>query len=94
MPEYRNLAEVTEEYFRNHPGEMDAFLTEIFEAYAADGDSATLLSELRVIARVKGVTQIAEQIGMTRQGLQKPCLQREIHAWIISMRLCRQSVIV
>ena len=71
MPEYRNLAEVTEEYFRNHPGEMDAFLTEIFEAYAADGDSATLLSELRVIARVKGVTQIAEQIGMTRQGLQK-----------------------
>lgn len=68
---YRTLDDVTAEYFTQHPEEIEDFLREIFTDYAEDGDSATLLSSLRVIARVKGVSTLAEEIGMTRQGLQK-----------------------
>lgn len=71
MREYRTLDEVTAEYFTQRPEEIDDFLREIFADYAEDGDSATLLSSLRVIARVKGVSTLADEIGMTRQGLQK-----------------------
>ena len=71
MREYRTLDDVTIEYFTQHPEEIDDFLHEIFADYAEDGDSATLLSSLRVIARVKGVSNLAGEIGMTRQGLQK-----------------------
>jgi probable addiction module antidote protein len=67
----RTLDEVTEQYFRDHPDEIDDFLTEIFEDYAQDSDTGVLLSLLRVIARVRGVSAIAEMTGMTRQGLQK-----------------------
>ena len=55
---------------------IDDFLTEIFADYAQDGDSATLLAALRVIARVKGISNIAEEIGMSRQGLQKALLAK------------------
>lgn len=68
---YRTLSEVTEEYFTNHPEEIDDFLRESFAEYANDGDSAALLSQLRVIVRVKGVPAMADEVGMTRQGLQK-----------------------
>jgi len=71
MPKYRTLEEVTEEYFVKHPKEIDNFLEESFAEYAGDGDSGSLLSQLRVIARVKGMSIIADEIGMTRQGLQK-----------------------
>ena len=71
MTDYRTLDEVTIEYFRQHPDEVDAFLSEAFSDYAQDGDSAALLSTLRVIARVKGISTMAAEIGMTRQGLQK-----------------------
>ena len=71
MIKYRTLDDVTIEYFTQHPEEIDAFLTEVFSDYARDGDSATLLSALRIIARVKGVSAMAAEIGMTRQGLQK-----------------------
>lgn len=71
MHDYRTLDDVTIEYFNQHPGEIDAFLNEAFADYAQDGDSAALLSTLRIIARVKGVSNIAAEIGMTRQGLQK-----------------------
>ena len=71
MPNYRTLDEVTEEYFRDHPEEIEDFLTENFEQYARDGDSAALLSALRIVARVKSISAIAEEIGMTRHGLQK-----------------------
>ena len=47
------------------------YLTEIFDEYAQNGDSAALLASLRVIAKVKGISNLAEQTGMTRQGLQK-----------------------
>ena len=71
MTEYRTLDQISIEYFSDHPEEIDAFINEIFAEYAQDGDSAALLSALRVIARVKGISTMAEEIGMTRQGLQK-----------------------
>ena len=68
---YRSLDEVETEYFREHPDEIDAYIDEIFEEYAAVGDMAALLASLRIIAKVKGVAELASQIGITRQGLQK-----------------------
>lgn len=71
MANYRTLEEVSAGYFSEHPEEINDFLNEIFSDYAADGDSAALLSALRVVARVKGLSTLAEEVGMTRQGLQK-----------------------
>jgi len=71
MRAYRTLGDVTAEYFTQHPEEIDDFLHEIFADYAEDGDSASLLSALRILARVKGVSNLAGEIGMTRQGVQK-----------------------
>ena len=71
MCSYRALNQIEEEYFRKHPREIDTYLTEIFNEYANDADSAALLASLRVIAKVKGISALAEQTGMTRQGLQK-----------------------
>ena len=71
MTNYRTLDEVTAEYFMQHPEEIDDFLTEIFADYAQDGDSAALLSALRIVARVKGISAIAAEVDMSRQGLQK-----------------------
>ncbi len=71
MRTFRTLEDVTVEYFVDHPDEVDPFLNEMFADYAESGDLAELLSALRIIARVRGITQIAEQVGMTRQGLQK-----------------------
>ncbi len=71
MTDYRTLDDVTIEYFTQHPEEIDAFLNETFSDYAEDGDSAVMLSALRIIARVKGISTMAEEVGMTRQGLQK-----------------------
>lgn len=71
MRTYRTLDEVTEEYFRNHPDEIDSYLTEIFQDYAEDNDTGALLASLRILARVRGVSDMATSIGMSRQGLQK-----------------------
>lgn len=71
MSKYRTLDDVTVEYFSQHPEEIDAFLNEAFVDYAEDGDSVALLTTLRVVARVKGISQIAAEVGMSRQGLQK-----------------------
>ncbi len=71
MHDYSTLDSVTIEYFSQYPEEIEAFLTEAFADYAQDGESATLLSALRIIARVKGISNMAAEIGMTRQGLQK-----------------------
>lgn len=71
MTDYRTLDDVTIEYFTQHPDELEDFLTETFADYAEDGDSAALLSALRIVARVKGISAMAEEVGMTRQGLQK-----------------------
>ncbi|MBU1660518.1 MAG: putative addiction module antidote protein [Chloroflexi bacterium] len=71
MTEYRTLEEISVEYFVEHPEEIDEFITEIFADYSQSDDSSALLSSLRVIARVEGVSAVAIKIGMTRQGLQK-----------------------
>jgi len=71
MRKFRTLDHLEEDYFRKHPREVDSYLTEIFDEYARDGDSAALLASLRVIAKVKGISALAEETGMTRQGLQK-----------------------
>jgi len=71
VQKFRTLSEFTEGYFRDHPDEIDDYLTEIFQEYADDNDTGALLASLRVIARVRGISDMAEKVGMTRQGLQK-----------------------
>lgn len=71
MRKYRTLDNIEEDYFRKHPREVDSYLAEMFDEYAKDGDSSALLASLRIIAKVKGISALAEQTGMTRQGLQK-----------------------
>ena len=66
----RTFREVEEEYFRRRPKEINAYIEEIFDAYTQDQNSAALLASLRVIAKVKGITHLAEEAGMTRQGIQ------------------------
>jgi HTH-type transcriptional regulator / antitoxin HigA len=71
MRKLRTLTEFSEDYFRQHPDEIDDYLAEIFADFAEDNDTGALLTGLRLIARVRGVGEIAEQIGMSRQGVQK-----------------------
>jgi probable addiction module antidote protein len=68
---YRTLNEVSEEYYREHPEEIDDYLTEIFAAFAQDGNTPALLSSLRVVCRVKGISEISRETGITRNGIQK-----------------------
>jgi len=67
----RNLDAVEEDYFRKHPEEMDDYIQEIFADYAQDRNAPALLASLRVIAKVKGIGDIAKEIGVTRRGLYK-----------------------
>ncbi len=71
MSELRTFDNLEEDYFRRHPDEVDAYLSEIFDEYAQDGDSGSLLASLRVIAKLKGISILAAETGMSRQGLQK-----------------------
>jgi len=68
---FGTLEEVSVAYFTQHPDEIEAFLREIFADYAVDGDAVALLSALCIIARAKGISTLAEAVGLTRQGLQK-----------------------
>jgi probable addiction module antidote protein len=71
MKNYRTFNQVEESYFRDHPKEIDDYINLIFEAYAEDGNTGALLSSLRVLSRVKGVSKIAEESGLSRKGVQK-----------------------
>ena len=71
MSTYRTIGEVEEQYLRDHPEEVDDYISVLFDEYAESGDAASLLSSLRVVSRVKGVNLIAEASGLTRKGLQK-----------------------
>jgi probable addiction module antidote protein len=71
MRNYRTIDDLTEQYLRDHPDEFDDYITELFEEYAQDGDTPALLSSLRILSRVKGVTNIAETSGLSRKGVQK-----------------------
>jgi len=67
----RTLDEIDEEYFHKHPDEIEGYLKVCFEEYAKDQCTPALLSSLRMVARVKGITTIAEEADMTRNGVQK-----------------------
>jgi hypothetical protein len=54
MRNYSAISEVTEEYLRKPPEEIDSFVSVVFEEYAQDGDIAALHSSLRVVSCVKG----------------------------------------
>jgi len=71
MSNYRTIGEVEEEYLRNHPEEVDDYVNILFDKYAESGDTASLMSSLRVVSRVKGVSKIAEESGLSRKGVQK-----------------------
>jgi probable addiction module antidote protein len=71
MKNYRSFTDVEESYFRDHPEEIDDYLTILFEEYAKDGDIKALLSSLRVLGRVKGLTKLAAETGLSRKGIQK-----------------------
>lgn len=68
---YRTIDQIDEDYYRNHPAEIDSYLATAFEEYTKDGCTPALLSSLRMIARVKGISALAEESGMTRNGIQK-----------------------
>lgn len=68
---YRTFDETQEDYYRSHPEEIDGYLQEVFEEYARDGCTPALLTSLRMIARVKGVSALALESGITRNGIQK-----------------------
>jgi hypothetical protein len=46
MGKYRTFEQVEEEYYCEHPEEIDSFLTVTFEEYAKDNDTGALLSAL------------------------------------------------
>lgn len=71
MRNYRTFGDLEEGYLRDHPEEVDDYITILFDEYAQSGDAAALFSSLRVVSRVKGVSRIAEEAGMSRKGLQK-----------------------
>ena len=58
MSRYRTIGEVEEEYLRNHPEEVDDYIAVLFDEYAESGDTAALMTSLRVVSRVKGVSRI------------------------------------
>jgi HTH-type transcriptional regulator / antitoxin HigA len=72
MRKLRTLDEFTDRYFRDHPDEIDDYLTEIFQDFAEDNDTGTLLSSLRMIARVRGISDIVDRVDITRQSVKAP----------------------
>ena len=68
---YRTFDETQEEYYRNHPEEIDGYLEVAFDEYAKDRCTPALLSSLRMVARAKGVSALAQKTGITRNGIQK-----------------------
>ncbi len=62
MNNYRMIGEIEE---------VDDYVNILFDEYAESGDTASLMSSLRVVCRVKGVSKIAEVSGLSRKGVQK-----------------------
>ena len=71
MSTYRTIGEVEEDYLRHHPDEMESYLRVLFDEYARDGDTPSLLASLRTVGRVMGVSRLADAAGLSRKGLQK-----------------------
>ena len=51
--------------------EVDDYIAVLFDEYAESGDTAALMTSLRVVSCVKGVSLIAETSGLTRKDVQK-----------------------
>ena len=62
MSNYRTMGEIEE---------VDDYVNILFDEYAESGDTASLMSSLRVVCRVKGVSKIAEVSGLSHKGVQK-----------------------
>ena len=77
MRKYRTFSEVTTEYYREHPEEIDDFLKVTFEEYARDNNIGALLLALQIVSRVKGVSVTAETAGISRKWLQKAFSENE-----------------
>jgi probable addiction module antidote protein len=75
MANYRTIRELEEEYLRNHPDEIDDYITVLFDDYAESGDTVSLLRSLSVVSRVKGVLNIAETADLNHQEVQKALTQ-------------------
>ncbi len=71
MRNLRTLDTVEADYLRDHPDEMEEYMSVIFEEYARDGNTGALLASLRTMSKVKGITTTAREAGLSRKGLQK-----------------------
>ncbi|HBP87146.1 MAG TPA: addiction module antidote protein [Nitrospiraceae bacterium] len=67
----RTFDQVEEEYYGEHPDEIESYLKVCSEKSLKDGGTSALLSSLRMVVRVKGISMLAEETGMTRNGVQK-----------------------
>ena len=65
----RKFTDMLEEYYQEHPEEIDEFLEVQFEEYAKDGELGALLSALRIISRVKGIAVPANGADVSHRGL-------------------------
>ena len=71
MRKLRTLDAVEADYLRDHPDEMEEYMSVIFEEYARDGNTGALLASLRTMSKVKGITTTAREACLSRKGLQK-----------------------
>ena len=69
MRKLRTLDRVEADYLRDHPDEMEEYMSVIFEEYARDGNTGALLASLRTVSRVKGITPPAHEASLSRKGL-------------------------
>lgn len=53
------------------PEDIAAYLEAAAEAAAVDGDPAPLVTALGTVARARNMSQLARDVGMTREGLYK-----------------------
>jgi len=68
MSNYRTIGEVEEQYLRDHPNEIDDYITILSDEYAESGDTPSLLASLQVVSCVKGINPIAEVSNSGRKG--------------------------
>ena len=68
---YRTFGEVEEEYLRNHPEEIDDYITLLFDEYAESDDATSLFASLRLVSRIKGVSATSDTTGLRQKGVQK-----------------------
>ncbi|QUY40409.1 addiction module antidote protein [Acaryochloris marina] len=71
MHKLRTLDQIENDYFRQHPEEIEEYISVIFEEYAKDENIGALLASLRTVACARGSTETAVAAGMKRKGLQK-----------------------